>query len=144
MRHEEIKAENRVNRGGSWNNDARNCRSANRNNWNPGNRNNNLGFRPASSPRRPEGRRPRIPAQCQGADQTLQAGVVRNLSYGQRCTCPARAGSCAMLRSRTLGRDDLFENCRSLVTGSERGTFCKIDFDRGEKLVFLRAKEGEP
>jgi hypothetical protein len=36
---------NRVNRGGTWNNPARNCRSANRNNNEPGNRNNNLGFR---------------------------------------------------------------------------------------------------
>ena len=39
---------NRVNRGGSWNNDARNCRSANRNRNNPGNRNNNNGFRVAN------------------------------------------------------------------------------------------------
>ncbi|MGM9805491.1 MAG: SUMF1/EgtB/PvdO family nonheme iron enzyme [Candidatus Aphodosoma sp.] len=36
---------NRVNRGGSWNNTAGNCRVANRNNNSPGNRNNNLGFR---------------------------------------------------------------------------------------------------
>jgi hypothetical protein len=36
---------NRVNRGGSWNNDARNYRSANHNNWHPGNRNDNLGLR---------------------------------------------------------------------------------------------------
>ena len=36
---------NRVKRGGSWNNNARNCRSANRNNNHPDNRNNNLGFR---------------------------------------------------------------------------------------------------
>jgi hypothetical protein len=35
----------RVNRGGSWNNNASNLRSANRNNNSPGNRNNNLGFR---------------------------------------------------------------------------------------------------
>jgi len=32
-------------RGGSWNNDAGNCRSANRNNNAPTNRNNNIGFR---------------------------------------------------------------------------------------------------
>ena len=36
---------NRVNRGGSWNNEAANCRSANRNRNDPSNRNNNLGFR---------------------------------------------------------------------------------------------------
>ncbi|MEI8213097.1 MAG: hypothetical protein WCI02_13185 [Planctomycetota bacterium] len=34
-----------MNRGGSWNNDAGNCRSANRNRNNPSNRNNNNGFR---------------------------------------------------------------------------------------------------
>lgn len=39
------KGENRVNRGGSWNNKAENCRAANRNNNWPTNRNNNLGFR---------------------------------------------------------------------------------------------------
>lgn len=38
---------NRVNRGGSWNNNANNCRSAYRNNNNPSNANNNLGFRPS-------------------------------------------------------------------------------------------------
>ncbi|MGH8693758.1 MAG: SUMF1/EgtB/PvdO family nonheme iron enzyme [Burkholderiales bacterium] len=36
---------NRVNRGGGWNNNAVNCRSANRNHDAPGNRNDNLGFR---------------------------------------------------------------------------------------------------
>jgi len=40
---------NRVNRGGSWNNEPRNLRSANRNHNSPGNRNNNLGFRLAST-----------------------------------------------------------------------------------------------
>jgi hypothetical protein len=34
-----------VNRGGSWNNNAQNCRTANRNNNTPDNRNNNIGFR---------------------------------------------------------------------------------------------------
>ena len=42
--------DNRVNRGGSWNNNAQNCRSANRNNNSPGNSNNNIGFRLALSP----------------------------------------------------------------------------------------------
>ncbi|MFN0107751.1 MAG: formylglycine-generating enzyme family protein [Blastocatellia bacterium] len=35
----------RVVRGGSWNNNQDNCRSANRNRNEPGNRNNNIGFR---------------------------------------------------------------------------------------------------
>jgi hypothetical protein len=35
----------RVLRGGSWNNNPNNCRSANRNRNNPDNTNNNLGFR---------------------------------------------------------------------------------------------------
>lgn len=40
----------RVARGGSWNNNARNARAAIRNNNTPGNRNNNFGFRLASTP----------------------------------------------------------------------------------------------
>ncbi|MCA0235367.1 MAG: SUMF1/EgtB/PvdO family nonheme iron enzyme [Bacteroidetes bacterium] len=39
------KGSNRVLRGGSWNNNAQNCRSVNRNNNDPSNRNNNIGFR---------------------------------------------------------------------------------------------------
>ena len=42
--------DNRVNRGGSWNNNARNCRSANRNGNAPDNANNNLGVRVATAP----------------------------------------------------------------------------------------------
>ncbi|MGF1486572.1 MAG: SUMF1/EgtB/PvdO family nonheme iron enzyme, partial [Prochloraceae cyanobacterium] len=34
-----------IKNGGSWNNNPNNCRSAYRNNNNPGNRNNNIGFR---------------------------------------------------------------------------------------------------
>jgi formylglycine-generating enzyme required for sulfatase activity len=38
-----VSGSNRVNRGGNWGNDARNCRSAYRNNWqHPGNRNSGL------------------------------------------------------------------------------------------------------
>ncbi|MCP4212987.1 MAG: SUMF1/EgtB/PvdO family nonheme iron enzyme [Halieaceae bacterium] len=37
-------------RGGSWNNNQNNVRSANRNNNTPGNRNNNIGFRCALPP----------------------------------------------------------------------------------------------
>ena len=39
------KGTNRVNRGGSWNNDAQNCRVSYRNHNSPENRDNNLGFR---------------------------------------------------------------------------------------------------
>jgi formylglycine-generating enzyme required for sulfatase activity len=45
-----LKGTNRVIRGGSWNNNAQNCRSANRNNNNPNNNNNNIGFRLAFVP----------------------------------------------------------------------------------------------
>ncbi|MCB9035893.1 MAG: hypothetical protein H6557_04655 [Lewinellaceae bacterium] len=38
-----------MNRGGNWGNTAQNCRVAYRNNWNPANRNNNVGFRLARS-----------------------------------------------------------------------------------------------
>jgi hypothetical protein len=40
-----IAGANRVLRGGSWNNNGRNCRSANRNRNEPANRNDNIGFR---------------------------------------------------------------------------------------------------
>ncbi len=44
------KQTDRVVRGGSWNNTARNCRSAARNRNHPGNSNDNLGFRLAQAP----------------------------------------------------------------------------------------------
>ena len=43
---------NRVIRGGSWNNNAQNLRSAKRNNDRPDNRNNNLGVRLVSTKQR--------------------------------------------------------------------------------------------
>ena len=45
----EGKGSNRVIRGGNWNNDASNTRVANRNNTDPSNRKDNLGFRLSSS-----------------------------------------------------------------------------------------------
>lgn len=42
----------RVNRGGSWNSNARNVRAANRNGNSPDNRNDNLGFRLAREQKR--------------------------------------------------------------------------------------------
>ncbi len=44
-------ASHRLIRGGSWNNNPRNCRSVNRNRNEPANRNNNLGFRVARAQR---------------------------------------------------------------------------------------------
>ena len=55
-------------RGGSWGNNARNARAANRNNNNPVNRNNNIGFRPVSSRRWPEAPRSRTRCQRPGCD----------------------------------------------------------------------------
>ena len=73
-------------RGGSWNNDANNCRSANRyNNW-PDNRNNNVGFRLSSSRQRPDAVYLRIQRLCQGTDPMPQP--VPRYNRGQ--TCPAR------------------------------------------------------
>jgi hypothetical protein len=52
-----------VNRGGSWNNNANNCRVANRNNNGPDNDNNNLGFRLVSTTHRKDAlSHPRPPA----------------------------------------------------------------------------------
>jgi len=73
---------NRVNRGGSWNNHPENCRSANRNNNSPGNRNNNLGFRLALARRivehvRRTGQSP-VPGRCEspsGANPRSTGGV---------------------------------------------------------------------
>ena len=54
------KGSNRVIRGGSWINNARNVRSACRNRNDPGNRNNNLGFRLLNSAERVRKRRLRL------------------------------------------------------------------------------------
>lgn len=65
----------RVNRGGSWNDNARNCRSANRDRNSPDIRNNNLGFRVALAPssrtrRMPFGEQADEPVALNGGDET--------------------------------------------------------------------------
>ena len=45
FKNRDIQENSRVNRGGSWNNNPRNVRAANRNRNSADNRNNNLGFR---------------------------------------------------------------------------------------------------
>ena len=72
------KGSNRVNRGGSWNNTPANARVANRNNWQPDNRNNNLGFRLAST------------GKCSGACFfTEKQGVKISVQPFVRLPCPA-------------------------------------------------------
>ena len=56
-----LKASNRVLRGGSWNNNGRNVRSAYRNHNEPDNRNNNTGFRLSQL----------TPCQAAGMDQPI-------------------------------------------------------------------------
>jgi len=72
----------RVMRGGSWNNDPRNVRAANRNANHSSNRNSNLGFRLARAPARPDGRigpgphraRPRVRAANVGSGAGVLVG----------------------------------------------------------------------
>ena len=56
-----INALNRCVRGGNWNNNAVNCRVSNRNNNNPGNRNNNIGLRLSNTENRQNSANSRIP-----------------------------------------------------------------------------------
>ncbi|MBM4164781.1 MAG: RNA-dependent DNA polymerase [Lentisphaerae bacterium] len=77
---------NRVKRGGSWNNNARNCRSANRNNNWPDNRNNNIGFRAASTVPGQAGSHPGSPASRADGNEQVRPRAAG--SAGER-----RAGS---------------------------------------------------
>ena len=62
-------------RDGNWNDNARNCRSANRNNNNPDNRNNNIGFRAVLAPA-----------------QSRRAGLTRPPSCPWTCGSGAKSG----------------------------------------------------
>jgi len=63
---------NRVNRGGSWNNNGQNCRSAHRAGFNPENRNNNLGFR--SVPAQTQAKEPHGTEPATVPSRPLEAG----------------------------------------------------------------------
>ena len=99
------RAENRVNRGGSWNNDARNCRSAYRNNAHPGNRNNNLGFRVSSSLQ--SGQKAGVQGLRPSARVLTNLSKPASLPLSERMRPkipgPARVGRCAERRGRRLG-----------------------------------------
>ena len=78
---------NRVLRGGDWNNNANNARSANHNNNSPGNSNNNNGFRLLNSfpDFRSVARHPRIPFQNRRNDQkSVRSRIGRAIDSGQR------------------------------------------------------------
>lgn len=91
---------NRVNRGGSWNNNANNCRSAYRNNnYNPSNYNNNLGFRLSSTlPPRPgsAGSHSARPALREGEDEQARPAAAGSAERRERCGL----GLAGRLRSR--------------------------------------------
>ncbi len=74
------KGENRVNRGGSWINDARNVRAAYRDHNEPGKRNDNLGFRLSQA---------HIPAGWPDPDPivtpTVIPGVSANTKWAPAC-----------------------------------------------------------
>ncbi len=82
---------NRVKRGGSWNNNAQNCRSANRNNNTPSNRNNNIGCRVASTvPPGQAGSHPAPPVSRVGGNEHARPRTASSLDdrragalYGQ-------------------------------------------------------------
>ncbi|MEI7938577.1 MAG: hypothetical protein WCK27_17980 [Verrucomicrobiota bacterium] len=94
-------------RGGSWNNNGRNCRSANRNNNNPSNRNNNIGFRVVLAPAQPLRRRaywltrrPSCPARKSERGQTEVES--RPVQVGRRSFPKAPGGASVMQWSNLL------------------------------------------
>jgi len=77
---------NRVNRGGSWNNNATNCTSSNRNNNNPSNENNNNGFRVCSILLQDEGSHPVQPELRRVGDEHARTG--RPVAQATAAPCP--------------------------------------------------------
>ena len=107
-----------MNRGGSWNNTARNCRSAYRNHNSPDNRNQNLGFRALAARRHGRmaaaGRvtsRPRVMGQI----RSIAPGLVA--AWMGRAKAPARAGKRSM-RYPTIKSVSVLDGHQLLVSFS--------------------------
>ena len=100
---------NRVNRGGSWNNSADNCRSANRNRNAPGNRNSNLGFRLALSSHRA--------ARCGRRTEPAGAQFLQPSRTNQERSRPVPVGDRPDAAAESSGRRDRFivPMCRGLI-----------------------------
>jgi hypothetical protein len=79
LQEPDLPPDGRVLRGGSWNNNPGNLRAANRNHNSPGNRNDNNGFRLASTP------------SCAGAPAVMAVGGVPEGVHGDHdeCSTPA-------------------------------------------------------
>ena len=102
---------NRVLRGGSWNNNGRNVRSANRNRNEPDNRNNNIGFRLAlgqtgsgqSAAPRPPGQPPAERRGGQGgrgaAEKSSPDEAKRNPGQSEQSVGPKSEGLLDRLKS---------------------------------------------
>lgn len=88
----------RVLRGGSWNNNGRNARSANRNRNEPDNRNDNIGFRLALA---------RTSADASFDQTDILSAIVRQKENALRCVSspvrsPARKPAEAAPKTRTI------------------------------------------
>ena len=105
-----IQGERRVLRGGSWNNNGRNARSAQRNDNTPDNRNNNIGFRLAR-------------AQCDAGGRRTDPAPIRSVSINRsewrKASGPRYVGRWADARRRLAGGP--FSTCLMLRQAGLRG-----------------------
>ncbi|MBM3992512.1 MAG: hypothetical protein FJ298_16155, partial [Planctomycetes bacterium] len=104
---------NRVIRGGSWNNNSNNCRSAIRNNNDPGNTNNNIGFRVVLAPALAPARREVVTTRTGG-----RSGSARAVSsaVGRRAWAGARRVGGTLTRASRPWR-----SARTLRFGAVQG-----------------------
>jgi hypothetical protein len=145
----------RVVRGGSWNNNARNCRSACRNRRNPGNRNDNQGFRLAAAPADAVLSRNRTfpsSASGNGCGQNRRRRGRELVAGGENFRPRSVSGQCrAVLRPGTkeLSRRFSISCCggsdRSRTeTGWTRGETCAACFRLGSRSRRTRLRSVDP